>query len=299
MFLKIKAEASGYPSWCDSDSKRDDFVKEYERREGIILDPSKINKNPGLRCLAKICLNSLWGKFGQRDDLQQCSIVNDLETQFKLFADPALKVKSIFPVSDDAEYITYQRVKDDLSFMSAFTSVAVAAYTTSQARIELYKRLDLLGERVLYFDTDSVIYTCKDNEQLLPTGDFLGEMTDELAEYGLGSYIDLFVSGGPKNYGYRALKGGDPTKPVITCKVRGITINSGNQHLVNINTLKAMVVDSAPPVTVPIPSKITRVNKFDVVSRDTCKTYQPVYGKRKMVSDYETVPWGYKRPRRE
>jgi len=34
-----------------------------------------------------------------------------------------------------------------------------------------------------------------------PTGDFLGELTDELSGYGPGSYIDEFVSGGPKQYG--------------------------------------------------------------------------------------------------
>jgi len=60
-----------------------------------------------------------------------------------------------------------------------------------------------------------------------------------------------------------------------------------------------MVVDSAPSVTVPIPSKITRLNKFDVVSRDASKTHKPVYGKIKMLNDYETVPWEFKRPHGE
>ena len=32
----------------------------------------------------------------------------------------------------------------------------------------------------VYYDTDSVIYNCRDGQTKLETGDFLGEMTDEL-----------------------------------------------------------------------------------------------------------------------
>lgn len=37
----------------------------------------------------------------------------------------------------------------------------------------------------------------------IPTGCFLGEMTDELKGYGAGAYIDEFIGAGPKNYAYR------------------------------------------------------------------------------------------------
>ena len=43
----------------------------YETREGIKLDPTKIQKNPGLHTLAKTMLNSMWGKFGQRTNKTQ------------------------------------------------------------------------------------------------------------------------------------------------------------------------------------------------------------------------------------
>ncbi len=35
-----------------------------------------------------------------------------------------------------------------------------------------------------------------------PTGNFLGDLTDELIEYGVGSFIEEFVSTGPKVYAY-------------------------------------------------------------------------------------------------
>ena len=37
--------------------------------QGIQLDPAKISYNPGLRILAKLMLNSFWGKFAQRSNL--------------------------------------------------------------------------------------------------------------------------------------------------------------------------------------------------------------------------------------
>ncbi len=81
-FLKLKVQASGksfvlhfsdfaklillafagWPSWVQTDEDRAHFVEEFEDREGIRLDPAKIEVNKALRSLAKLCLNSFWGK---------------------------------------------------------------------------------------------------------------------------------------------------------------------------------------------------------------------------------------------
>lgn len=42
-------------------------------------------------------------------------------------------------------------------------NVALAAYTTVQARLKLYSYLEKFGDRVLYYDTDSAIYISKPN----------------------------------------------------------------------------------------------------------------------------------------
>ena len=60
-FLKIKQEASGYPKDCVTEEQKQAYVDEYYQHEGIRLDPEKIEYNPGLRSLAKLMLNSLWG----------------------------------------------------------------------------------------------------------------------------------------------------------------------------------------------------------------------------------------------
>lgn len=51
-WLKLKAEASGWPPGCDTPEQRAAYVEEFWRREGIRLDPANICYNPGLRQLA-------------------------------------------------------------------------------------------------------------------------------------------------------------------------------------------------------------------------------------------------------
>ncbi|KAG5875837.1 hypothetical protein JTB14_016429 [Gonioctena quinquepunctata] len=103
-------------------------------------------------------------------------------------------------------------------------NAVLAAYTTAQARLKLYSYLGKLDNRVLYHDTDSVIYISRLGANEVPLGSFLGEMTDELVEYGEGSFITDFVSGGPKLYAYH----GHPmlkNKTVGIIKMEGITLN--------------------------------------------------------------------------
>ena len=93
-------------------------------------------------------------------------------------------------------------------------NIFVACFTTCWARLRLYEALDLLQERVLYFDTDSVVFTSLPGQVKLQLGNYLGDFKDELSE---GDHIDEFASGGPKNYGYLTKKGKQE------CKVRGIS----------------------------------------------------------------------------
>ena len=88
---------------------------------------------------------------------------------------------------------------DEFVDADAKTNVVIAAFTTPPARLKLHSVLEQLDCRVLYFDTDSVIYVSKDGEWERPTGSYLGELTDELE----GGHITTFVSGGPKNYAYK------------------------------------------------------------------------------------------------
>lgn len=95
-------------------------------------------------------------------------------------------------------------------------NIFIACFTTSYARLKLYDALDILKERVLYMDTDSVIYTQKPTESSIPTGNYLGEFTNELDD---GDHITEFVAAGP----YNTFKGKQ------CCKVRRFTLNKRGQ----------------------------------------------------------------------
>lgn len=43
-WLRLKAEASGWPSGCESAEQRAAYLSEWERREGIRLDAAMIKK---------------------------------------------------------------------------------------------------------------------------------------------------------------------------------------------------------------------------------------------------------------
>ena len=95
------------------------------------------------------------------------------------------------------------------------TNVFIAIFTMAHARLKLYEVLETLQERVLYYDTDSVICKWRPGQAEIPLGVFLGELTDEVE----GNPILEFASGGAKNYGYLT-RGGK-----VECRVRGFSLN--------------------------------------------------------------------------
>ncbi|KAF4533580.1 hypothetical protein B566_EDAN001066 [Ephemera danica] len=63
-------------------------------------------------------------------------------------------------------------------------------------------------------------------------------------------------------------------------KVKGSTINSGIVDILNIDSLRNMIVAKTGIVTVEYKNKIHRNKKCDVFSKPMTKTYQSVYTKR-------------------
>ena len=63
LFLKIKQESSGWPADCLSEAEKEKYVREYYEKEGVRLEPASIAKNPGRCQVAKLALNSFWGRY--------------------------------------------------------------------------------------------------------------------------------------------------------------------------------------------------------------------------------------------
>ena len=67
-FLKLIFEASGYPRWVRSPEDKERYIQCFMESEGIELDKASMKHNAAKRGLAKICLNSMWGKLTERNN---------------------------------------------------------------------------------------------------------------------------------------------------------------------------------------------------------------------------------------
>ena len=198
------------------------------------------------------------------------------------------EVKDAQMINDETVEIQYIE-KEGFVEENDKVNIVIAAFTTAYARLKLYDLLDLLQERVLYYDTDSVVYVHEPSKPDPPLGDYLGELTDELK----GDHITTFISGGPKNYGYVTNTG------ETILKIRGITLTYDASKTINVDVMRHLVelyVDChiQDKVTINIPYKITRDKKEkNIVTKRTKKDYRIVYNKRIVKDNYETVPYGY------
>ncbi|KAK3925201.1 Neutral ceramidase [Frankliniella fusca] len=85
--------------------------------------------------------------------------------------------------------VTWKPVEDSETSLPT-SSILHAAFTTCFGRLQLYKYLDVVKERALYHDTDSVAHISRPGEPDLPIGTHLGDLTDQVEEdYGEGSFI--------------------------------------------------------------------------------------------------------------
>lgn len=290
MFLKIKQEASGRPKWVKTESDLERYITMYEKKEGLRLDPEKIEVNPGLRSLAKLLLNSFWGKFGQNMNLTQTHFVHDSQAHklFGYMTDPTVDVVDFNIVDDENLMLSTRRTSEEMC-SPGHTNVFLASFTTCWARLQLYELLERLQTRVLYWDTDSVIYVTKEGEWEPPIGDYLGELTNELEE---GDWITEFVCNGPKNYAYQTQNG----KSV--CKVKGFSLNYNNSKIINLESMRDAMFNREDPRTgnyyTTNPSRICREKVHsELYCQDELKQYSAVYTKRVVQSDLSTLPYGY------
>ena len=191
-FMKIKLESSSY----NFKNKEEENSFKSRIKDSPDIDVEKFEFNAGLRSIAKLCLNSLWGKFGQRSNMSQTKYVTEVSEFYEILLDDKLDNKNFQFINKDMVQMTYN-FKDQFVDNSKNTNIYIACFTTSHARLMLYNKLDYLNEKVLYFDTDSIIYA-DDNTKNIETGDMLGDMTDELSGKGISS----FISTGPKSYSF-------------------------------------------------------------------------------------------------
>lgn len=292
-FMALKLEASGWPSDCDTEEKRANFVTDVRKSDGITINPLKVAKNPALRTLAKLMNNSFWGKFGEKTLRPKAEFIYQYSDLMKIVTDPTKIVHNLIPLGEECMQVTWKPVEDSDESLPT-SSLLHAAFTTCFGRIHLYSYLDLVQDRALYHDTDSCAYISRPGEPDLPLGTHLGDLTDQIEEdYGAGSFITEFCAGGPKNYAFKVAVGGDIHNLKVSIKVRGISINKSCDEIVTFERLKDMVMGSCDKTHVDIPRQIARLPTWKIVTRPASKVWQAKNTKRRRVDMARTVPHGF------
>jgi hypothetical protein len=244
-FLKMKLENSGIKTQEECDK-----VNEYHNRLGFNFEikPEDTRNNPGLRQVAKICLNSLWGKFGQRCGMDDYTFFYDYNSMIKHFINNDKVLPQTWNIIND-KCVELRYTEDtDMVIESDYISEITAVFTTANARVRLYRMLDWLDpSQIAYCDTDSVIFLYdKTNENHknpyihkapdgLEFGKGLGQWEDE---FDGKDYIVELVVGGAKSYSYKTKNG------KVVVKQKGITLDKANDKVVNFEAMKRMVLNT-------------------------------------------------------
>lgn len=199
--VREKTQASKNPAYYDRTHQ------EWAQRFGVHLERDKMARNDGLRSIAKLQLNSLWGKLAER--VKHDFSFNVDQEEFLHYENLEIlghiKFKHKLRVGPNSWLLTGQRISvptytkpDTLNRCN--TSVAIGAHVTMWGRRMLTTEMKKLGKRTLYHDTDSIIYAYDPSADYnTPTGEFLGEWEEELP----GCAMIEFVALAPKTYAYR------------------------------------------------------------------------------------------------
>ena len=194
--------------------------------------------NPGMRGMAKLFLNSLWGKFGTRELMSEYTYVRSVKELWEITSDTKKKLTNFHIIHDNLVEVSYER-NCDITDCADYVSPITAVFTTSNARVRLAKFLRVLHpSQLLYADTDSCYfaYNPKNENHINPEtadlpkgvelGDGLGCWETELSD-GV-----RFCGCGAKSY---AVDTKDPKNE--TLKVKGLTIDFSNKDKITFEAM--------------------------------------------------------------
>ena len=275
-FMKIKLESSKY----DFKTKEEEANFKLKIKKSLDIDVEKFEFNAGFRSISKLCLNSLWGRFGMRMNMSETKYVTEVSEFYEMLLNDRLDSLDFQIINDDMVQMTYN-FKDQFIDNSKNTSIYIACFTTSHARLMLCNKLDYLNDKVLYFDTDSIIYA-DDGTKNIETGDMLGDMTDKISGKGISS----FSSTVPKSYSFKY--GDNEQKSAI----KGFTLNHENNNLLNHDSLSKIMRKQVREITIVNEIKITRKNR-EIVNKYCEKVFKFGYDKRviKQINEDHTDTW--------
>jgi hypothetical protein len=241
-FLRLKILSSKRPfSENTSREEKDAYFRAVEEKYGFRISEDEFKENPAIRSLAKLLLNSLWGKFGEKQGRSETKYFLNAKDKQK-FSQQLKKGK--YRLIDQRSYGTFgwQVLCKELAKRDyPDKNVAIASFVTAHARIRLLKGLNTVGRRVVYHDTDSVIYVRQPGLPDIEEGKFLGDWESETGSQLIQNFIGL----APKTYAYSYLTTDGEKKTVV--KVKGFPMDGQTEQKLTIDHFRHVLYTTVVP----------------------------------------------------
>lgn len=251
-------------------------LAEYLEREnkGLCrLRPEKVEKNKGKRYMAKLRINSLWGKFVQKDSTTERIRVQDYATYFDVMHSPKIDPRSIsfHRVTDSLFECTYKWTETFVQ-RGARINPYLGASVTGWARTILHRKVREVD--AIYCDTDSVIYKHSPSRPpVTEIGAGIGQWQNEFS----GLRVERFYALGPKCY-CLVFDRPDENGATYMIKAKGVTMHASNHAMVTPDDFLRVILanyDANQQKAVPEMMPRIRVQAFHIGKDIHNKTHQP------------------------
>lgn len=248
--------------------EKDNIFKYYV--DELYLIKQSHNKDHPMYLIAKLLMNSLYGRFGMSDNLNNHVIVNNNELN-NLFEHLNSKNAHFTEIIDFNNGKTLLTIKFDDINQSTLSnrdiSIPIAAAVTSYSRIFMSQYLSNPDLKILYTDTDS-IYT----QEKLPNS----VVNNELGGWKLEQTFKEVVFIAPKVYGG------------ITNDGKEITKVKGFKNKISFNELKPLLIREEK-IKLKQDKWFKSVSEGNIKIKQNIYTLAPTENKRKLIIEKDII----------
>lgn len=316
-FFRMKQEAEGWKklgasSEDPTEEEKDQIVERLYIQNGNLgrIRKRKVKLNPVLRALAKLYLNSFWGKLAQKKSKTCHLTVYGAQQLLDLINNPFVLLESCkFREISAGVYKVSFSLKEEYLKAVAHGNLFIGAAVTATARCVLHSKMLIIGpEYIIYCDTDSIVFLYKIIMGLL-TDVGLGKWTNEYPYHEILQFYGL----APKLY---SLMLEEKTSNTIseTFRTKGIQLTLENKKKMAFENIKPLIeklitgvennytveVDNMNIFTnstnnnLPFGQVYTRYNKKEVRGLITKRFFKLVSEINwNEINEIQTYPYGY------
>lgn len=276
-FLQMKQESEGWLKLGAScaeptlEEQNEIAIRLYHQNGGLArIRPEKVKVDPVMRALAKLYLNSLWGKWAQKTSKEEHGEIFGAQQLEQVFNDLKIDRDTLqFRETSPGVYKYSCKKKNPYIKNVPHGNIWLAAAVTAWARITLHKMMIKVNQldnqmRIFYCDTDSIIFRWPKNGPKL-SGIGLGHWTDEYPK----NVILKFYALAPKLYalvlGSKSAPD-DVTQQKESFRAKGVQMTLANQTKMGFENILPLIQRT---IEDKAHKHIIEVNNFSIFTNST------------------------------